>query len=111
MEANMNMPDPQAMAAAWMAQFSDPAAWQPWMKPPVIDGGQLATILSDAGAGIKPAALEAIKNDYLHKVSALWQDFLASKTPELKDRRFSAPEWQANPLSAFNAASYLLNAE
>ena len=31
------------------------------------------------------------------------------KTPDLNDRRFAAPEWTANPLSAFSAASYLLN--
>ena len=107
----MNMPDPQAMAAAWMAQFADPAAWQTWMKLPEMEANPLAAILADHGAGIKPAALEAIKNDYLHKAGALWQDFLAAKTPALNDRRFAAPEWKANPLSAFSAASYLLNAE
>jgi polyhydroxyalkanoate synthase len=106
----MNMPDPQVMASAWMSQISNPTVWEPWLKIPEQGTNQLAAMLKDAGAGIKPDALEAIKNDYMQKATALWQDFIASKTPALNDRRFSAPEWQANPLSAFNAASYLLNA-
>ena len=35
---------------------------------------------------------------------------LASRTPEIRDRRFSSPAWSSNPLHAFNAAAYLLNA-
>ena len=60
---------------------------------------------------LKPEKLEALRNDYLQKAGALWQDFLAAKTPVLKDRRFSSPEWASHPMSAFSAASYLLNAE
>jgi polyhydroxyalkanoate synthase len=62
-------------------------------------------------AFIAPNKLEAIQQEYMQAASALWQDFMMAKTPALKDRRFSAPEWTANPLSAFQAASYLLNAE
>jgi polyhydroxyalkanoate synthase len=107
----MNMPDPQAMASTWMAQFTDPAVWQSWMKAPEVDANSFSRILKEAGAGIKPSALETLRSDYMQKAAALWQDFLGSKTPALSDRRFSAPEWQANSLSAFSAASYLLNAE
>ena len=107
----MTTPDPQATATAWMTQFADPSSWQNWFAMPPVEANPLAAILKDAGAGIKPAALDAIKNDYMSQVTALWQDFLSSKTPTLKDRRFAAPEWQANPLSAFSAASYLLNAQ
>jgi polyhydroxyalkanoate synthase len=111
MDAKTNTPDPQAMAAAWMTQFSDPAAWQAMFKAPVQGAGPMAAVLKDAPAHISPDTLEALRDDYLNKAGALWQDFLAAKTPVLKDRRFSAPEWQANPMSAFSAASYLLNAE
>jgi polyhydroxyalkanoate synthase len=105
----MNKPDPHAIASAWMTQFADPASWQSWMKLPEPDANPVAAILKEAGAHISQAKLEAIKNDYLQKAGALWQDMAMMKTPALNDRRFSAPEWSANPLSAFSAASYLLN--
>jgi polyhydroxyalkanoate synthase len=111
MDAQTNLPDPQAMAAQWFTQMSDPTAWQTMMNMPQADPNPLAKILKDAGLGIDPATMESLRNDYLQKAAALWQDFVMGKTPPLKDRRFSAPEWRANPLSAFNAASYLLNAE
>jgi len=111
MDAQMNMPDHQTMAAAWMHQFADPAAWQSLFKVPAMDSGPMANMLKDSGAHLNPETLEALRDDYLQKAAALWQDFLAGKTPVLKDRRFSAPEWQSNPMSAFSAASYLLNAE
>lgn len=112
----MNMPDPQAFAATWLSQFTDPKAWEGWMKmapmaPPPASANPLAGFLKDAGAGIDPARLESIRDDYLKKAAQLWQDFVSGKTPELHDRRFSASEWTAHPLSAFSAASYLLNSE
>jgi polyhydroxyalkanoate synthase subunit PhaC len=114
MDADMNMPDPQAFATSWMSQFSDPAAWQSWMKMPELSApaaNPLAPLLKDYGAGIAPARLEEIRNDYLQKAAKLWTDFVSAKTPELKDKRFASPQWSANPFSAFSAASYLLNAE
>lgn len=114
----MNMPDPQAFAATWLNQFTDPSAWQGWMTmpsmmPPPAAGGAnpLAGFLKEFGAGVDQARLEAIRDDYLRKGAQLWQDFVSGKVPELHDKRFSASEWRANPLSAFSAASYLLNAE
>ena len=114
MDADMKMPDPQAFATSWMSQFSDPGAWQQWMKMPEMNvqaANPLAPLLKDFGAGIAPSRLEEIRADYLQKATGLWQDFMSAKTPELKDRRFSAPEWTSNPVSAFSAASYLLNSE
>jgi polyhydroxyalkanoate synthase len=112
----MNMPDPQAFAATWLSQFTDPKAWDGWMKmapmtPPPASANPLAGFLKDIGAGIDPGKLESIRDDYLKKGAQLWQDFVSGKTPELHDRRFSASEWTAHPLSAFSAASYLLNSE
>ena len=124
----MNTPD----AASWMSQFSDPNAWQAWMNIP--EGGlpganwaaaaagagngaaanpaqMVSRLLGDFGAGLAPARLEALRGDYLQKVSRLWQDIMSGKTPEFKDKRFAAPEWSANPMTAFSVASYLLNAE
>ncbi|QOY96408.1 class I poly(R)-hydroxyalkanoic acid synthase [Massilia sp. UMI-21] len=111
----MNMPDPQAFAASWMTQFTDPSIWQGWMTMPAMmpqaGANPLAGILKDVGAGIAPARLESLRGDYLRKAGQLWQDFVSGKSPELHDRRFSSTEWRENPMSAFSAASYLLNAE
>ena len=107
----MNMPDPQAMASAWMTQFANPQGWQSWFQMPEQSANPLASMMKDAGVSIKPEKLDALRTDYLHKAGALWQDFIASRKPSLSDKRFSAPEWQANPLTAYHAASYLLNAE
>ncbi len=107
----MNMPDPQAMAAAWMAQFNDSSLWQSWFKMPEVDAHPLVTILKDAGVSINQVAVEQLKQEYMSQAGALWQDLLAAKAPTFSDRRFGAPEWHANPASAFSAASYLLNAQ
>ncbi|MDM5180928.1 class I poly(R)-hydroxyalkanoic acid synthase [Massilia sp. DJPM01] len=107
----MNMPDPQAMASAWMSQMTDPSAWQAMFTAVPQGTSPVAKLLKDAGATIPPQALESLRNDYLQKAAGLWQEFLAGKTPALADRRFAAPEWLSNPMSAYSAASYLLNAE
>ncbi|HWW72189.1 MAG TPA: class I poly(R)-hydroxyalkanoic acid synthase [Duganella sp.] len=108
----MNVPDPQAIANAWMSQMSDPAQWQSWFsKLPTADANPLAAIMQDASATVQPQAMEQLKNQYLEDFGVLWQDFLAGKTPALDDRRFTSSAWQGNPMSSFNAASYLLNAK
>ncbi|HEX8610477.1 MAG TPA: class I poly(R)-hydroxyalkanoic acid synthase [Telluria sp.] len=107
----MNMPDPQAMASAWMAQMTDPSVWQAMFTAQPQGASPIAGVLRDAGATIPQQALESLRNDYLQKAAGLWQEFLSGKTPALADRRFAAPEWLSNPMSAFSAASYLLNAE
>ncbi|PQO98236.1 class I poly(R)-hydroxyalkanoic acid synthase [Massilia phosphatilytica] len=117
----MNTPDatPQMLAAPWMApfaQFTDPSAWQSWMKLP--DGADstaafapVAKMLGDIGAGLSQGKLEALRNDYMQKAMKLWQDFVTGKLPSFSDRRFAAPEWTANAMSAYSVASYLLNSE
>ena len=106
--------DPMNTASNWMAQFSDPAVWQKWMSgmgemaPPAVPlGGAMAEVATH----IDPTTLEGLRASYMQKAAQLWQDMASFKTPELKDRRFAAPEWSANPIAAFSAASYLLNAE
>ena len=117
----MNTPDatPQMLAAPWMApfaQFNDPSAWQSWMKlPDGADGtaafAPVAKMLGDIGAGLSQAKLEALRDDYMQKALKLWQDFVTGKLPSFTDRRFAAPEWTANAMSAYSVASYLLNSE
>jgi polyhydroxyalkanoate synthase len=67
------------------------------------DMGQLA----DA---IDPALLSKMQADYVAEFNALVKDLASSTMPALGDKRFKAPAWQSNPLHAFNAAAYLLNA-
>ncbi|WP_371873448.1 class I poly(R)-hydroxyalkanoic acid synthase [Massilia phyllostachyos] len=112
----MNMPDPQAFAASWMSQFTDPTLWQGWagfmpQMPAAAASNPLAGIMKDVGVGVAPEKLEALRGDYLSKAGQLWQDFISGKSPELHDKRFSSSEWREHPMSAFSAASYLLNSE
>ena len=108
----MNMPDPQVMTNAWIAQLSDPDQWKNWYK--MVSDAQpnpIAAVLQDAGANISPDLLEQLKSDYIGKLGELWTDFMVGKTPSLPDRRFAAPAWSDTPMSAYSAASYLLNAQ
>ena len=107
----MNMPDPHIFADAWMAQMNDPAVWQSWFQAaPPASANPIAGVLQDAGASIKPETLERLRNEYMTELGLLWGDFLIGKIPALSDRRFAAPAWHDHPLSAYSAASYLLNA-
>ncbi len=54
--------------------------------------------------------LAQLQKDYAEEMSTLWTGLLASRSPEIRDRRFSSPAWSSNPLYAFSAAAYLLNA-
>jgi len=102
-------------AAAWMAQLSDPNAWQSWLKQPQM--GQLngsgmlpGPLSSDLAVLIEPEALTRLQSDYVKEFSTLWQSLATSSTPDIKDKRFSGEAWKSNALYAFNAAAYLLNA-
>jgi polyhydroxyalkanoate synthase len=121
MDADMNMPDPQAFATSWMNQFTDPSAWQGWLKMPAAGAvahpaangaaNPLAGVFKDFGVSLAPARLDALRQDYLSQAGQLWQDFMVGKIPPLHDKRFSGSEWTASPLAAITAASYLLNSE
>ncbi|MCV0440874.1 MAG: class I poly(R)-hydroxyalkanoic acid synthase [Hydrogenophaga sp.] len=55
-----------------------------------------------------PAQLLEIQNGYLKEVAGLW-----NQGPNVKpagDRRFASDAWASNPVAAFAAAAYLLNA-
>jgi len=107
----MNMFPPHASTATtWMNQFVDQNAWQSWLKTPPIDTKPITSTIKEFGATIDPTTLAKLQNDYMQQLSTLWQEMLSAKTPTIADKRFAAPEWQSNPLHAFNAAAYLLNA-
>jgi polyhydroxyalkanoate synthase len=102
-------------AAAWMAQLSDPTAWQTLLKQSQTGSFNGAGLLpgplsQDLAVLIEPTTLTKLQNDYVQEFSALWQSLATSKAPEVGDKRFSGDAWKTNPLHAFNAAAYLLNA-
>lgn len=54
--------------------------------------------------------LQALQAQYLQDVAQLWQNGLQNNN-SLNDKRFSSESWAQNPLAAFTAATYLLNAQ
>src|SRR4051812_48174467 len=70
-----------------------------------------------AGAGmpalpqLKFAAgkLESLQQAYVKEASTLWNEGIGANAGAA-DKRFAAQAWSANPVSAFSAAVYLLNA-
>ncbi len=109
----------QPSATDWMAQMSDPKGWQsmfnlmqagmPAMPAmPTMPGLSAPPAL---GAMIPPEKLQQIQKDYMGEMSTLWTALIAQRSPDIRDRRFADPAWKTNPLHAFNAAAYLLNAK
>jgi polyhydroxyalkanoate synthase len=56
-----------------------------------------------------PEKLQALQKSYMEEATALWTQSLQGKASP-KDRRFSAQAWSSNPMAAFSASAYLLNA-
>ncbi|RJF98591.1 class I poly(R)-hydroxyalkanoic acid synthase [Noviherbaspirillum saxi] len=105
-----NIFPPQIDPQGWLSQFTDSGAWQAWTQKPPIDTTPLTAAVKEFGASIDPSALAKLQADYMRQMSELWQEVMSAKAPAIGDRRFASPEWQSNPLFAFNAAAYLLNA-
>lgn len=121
----MNKSEPiHQYASDWLAQMADPKSWQQMMHlmqagmpsaaampgmpaMPAMPGLAAPPALT---AMVPPERLAQLQKDYMDEVSALWAGLLAQRAPDLRDRRFSDPAWQSNPMHAFNAAMYLLNA-
>ncbi len=57
---------------------------------------------------VEPSRMLDIQQAYMRELTELWNQGLKVKPP--KDRRFASEAWSQNPLSAFAAAVYLLNA-
>lgn len=120
----MKSPPETNSVPPWMALLADPKNWHAWMMPlqaqpavPEKVSADAKTFVStppnafpDLANSIDPAISAQLQAGYIQELTALVQDLAASKTPLLSDRRFKAPAWQSNPLYAFNAAAYLLNA-
>ncbi|MFN9726414.1 PHA/PHB synthase family protein [Acidovorax sp.] len=57
-----------------------------------------------------PERLQELQQQYLKEAQELWSQGLQGKA-EVKDRRFAGEGWASNPVAAFSAAAYLLNAK
>lgn len=97
-------PSPDPMAA--LRAFMPPAQGAAPMGMPAFT--ELFQQAGGAQASLDPATLLEIQQTYLKDAAALWNQGLAAK-PE-GDRRFASEAWGGNPLAAFTAATYLLNA-
>lgn len=98
----------QQIAQYWLKALQGmPPSWMP-PAPASMPGP----------AGQPPAApvqwdmhrLQAVQQQYLEAASKLWNAGPANATPP-KDRRFGGENWSQNPLAAFTAAAYMLNAQ
>ncbi|GAB2484149.1 class I poly(R)-hydroxyalkanoic acid synthase [Comamonas humi] len=54
--------------------------------------------------------LRELQQQYLQEAMELWKQSSQGVVGGIKDKRFAAAAWQQNPLAAFSAASYVLNA-
>ena len=76
-------------------------------------GQAMAESLKTVGALQVPAEQwSALQAEYLKQAGTLWNEALGmgGQAQPVKDRRFAAGEWSANPGAAFLAQLYLLNA-
>jgi polyhydroxyalkanoate synthase len=93
------------MPAGAMPQMPDFTAMSPGF-------GKLTELLSVPGgpaAKIDPARALDIQKQYVQDVSQLWNQGMQAQ-PQT-DRRFANEAWAGNPVSAFSAALYLVNAK
>jgi len=67
---------------------------------------------SMAGLALPMQDMARLQQNYLQEMSSLWNTALTAPTDTapIKDRRFAAEAWTTNPLAAFTARAYLLNA-
>lgn len=72
-------------------------------------GGMKKGLDSVPSVKFSPEKLQALQGQYFKDAAELWNQSLQNSL-QVKDRRFSGEAWANNPLAAFNAASYLLNA-
>lgn len=83
-------------------------SFQPFALPSDANIGQLFSSITGQPVKIEPSRLLDIQRTYVKELGELWNQGLQVQLP--KDRRFAGDAWSHNPLAAFSAAAYLLNA-
>ena len=79
------------------------------MVPPQAQGGFAGMPAPLPQIAFSPAKLQEIQQQYLHEMTELWNQTLAGKA-QSSDKRFAGEAWSSNPVAAYTAANYLLNA-
>ena len=74
-----------------------------------LDMGAAAAGAQAPKLAFSPDKLQQLQQQYLKEATDLWNQSLHANPPS-SDRRFSADAWSHNPVAAFSAAAYLLNA-
>src|SRR3954469_25613154 len=78
-------------------------ALQSFLEAVPTNGGGLTSLQ------FAPDKLKSLQEAYLREASELWNQGL-QQGPSSKDKRFANDAWARNPVAAFSAAVYLLNA-
>ena len=90
----MKSENPQNMAADWMNTIMAQNPLNNWIKTQSSPADtSVIGLLKEFGAEIDPHTFSRLQAEYFVELGKLWQDFLTSKTPEFKDRRFAASDW------------------
>ncbi|WP_249931150.1 class I poly(R)-hydroxyalkanoic acid synthase [Ramlibacter sp. 2FC] len=72
-------------------------------------GGVVPGKLNLPQLSFSPDRLAEVRRRYLEEAAELWNQGLQSP-PKVSDKRFAAEAWASNPMAAYSAATYLLNA-
>lgn len=94
--------DPMAAFRAFMPSVQGASP----MGMPAL--GDLFQQAGGQAVSLDPAQLLEIQQNYLKEAVALWNQGLGAQPAG--DRRFAGDAWAGNPVAAFTAATYLLNA-
>ena len=106
---------PQALWAQSVQQFQEALAhnWAKCLQS--LQAKHLGDLtanspdLKAAPVQFDPDKIQVLQQQYLQDAAALWAANL-SGTAQPKDKRFASQAWSDNPLAAFSASAYLLNA-
>jgi polyhydroxyalkanoate synthase len=108
-------PGPSASAdpfAAFKAFMPQGTTAQPFDMPGGAAGFPGFSSMFEQAAGQKvkldPAQMLKIQTTYVQEMAGLWNQ--GANMAPVTDRRFSNDAWASNPVAAFTAATYLLNA-
>ncbi|MGE4243913.1 PHA/PHB synthase family protein [Ramlibacter sp.] len=106
--------EPDWLAAAQRAQQDLAGQWSQALQS--FQQGALSGAPGAAGANaavrqfsFAPDKITALQQAYVKEAAELWNQGLSGK-PVASDKRFAADAWSHNPIAAFSAAVYLLNA-
>ena len=106
---------PQALWAQSVQQFQEALAHN-WAKSlQSLQANHLGDLTANASdlkaepVQFDQDKIQVLQQQYLQDAAALWAASL-SGTAQPKDKRFASQAWSDNPLAAFSASAYLLNA-